>query len=129
MPWKPNHTCTFPGCTRRIPSGRSLCDEHAAARRDMYEARRGTSTQRGYDARWRKLRAIYIHDHPLCAACAAEGKLRAAAVVDHITPHRGDISLLYDESNLQSLCTECHNRKTAAEDGAFGNRRVANAES
>lgn len=43
--------------------------------------------------------------------------------VDHIVPHRGDPELLYDEANLQSLCHECHSKKTAREDGGFGNGR------
>ena len=45
-----------------------------------------------------------------------------ATDVDHIVPHRGDARLLYDENNLQSLCKSCHSRKTATEDGGFGNR-------
>ena len=37
-------------------------------------------------------------------------------------PWLADRSLLYDERNLQALCHECHSRKTATEDGGFGNR-------
>jgi hypothetical protein len=47
--------------------------------------------------------------------------VRIANVVDHIIPHRGDMELFWDESNWQSMCEPCHNRKTASEDGAFGN--------
>jgi 5-methylcytosine-specific restriction protein A len=47
-----------------------------------------------------------------------------AVLVDHIIPHRGDTTLLYDQSNLQSLCTACHNRKTNTEDGGFGTTPV-----
>jgi len=50
------------------------------------------------------------------------GKLRltAANVVDHRIPHRGDEELFWDESNWQAMAKECHDRKTAAEDGCFG---------
>ncbi|WP_304879789.1 HNH endonuclease [uncultured Parasutterella sp.] len=29
--------------------------------------------------------------------------------------------MFWDESNWQALCKRCHDRKTAAEDGGFGN--------
>lgn len=32
---------------------------------------------------------------------------RAAGIVDHITPHRGDPRLFW-HGELQSLCDECH---------------------
>lgn len=51
------------------------------------------------------------------------GKVTAATEVDHIVPHRGDERLFRDEKNLQSLCRPCHSRKTAVEDGGFGNYR------
>ena len=47
----------------------------------------------------------------------------AATVVDHRTPHNGDEALLYDWDNLQSMTKACHDRKTAARDGGFGNPR------
>ncbi len=123
MPWKPKHNCTYPGCRVLVESGQSRCPMHTIAVRAQYDARRGTSTERGYNSRWRALRRWFLNSHPLCVECGRHGILKAAAVVDHITPHRGDQTLLYDQSNLQSLCTECHNHKTAAEDGGLGNVR------
>ncbi|MCR8827199.1 HNH endonuclease [Photobacterium sp. TY 1-4] len=38
-----------------------------------------------------------------------------ATDVDHITPHKGDRRLFFDQSNWQSLCKSCHSRKTARE--------------
>ena len=46
---------------------------------------------------------------------------RPATVVDHRTPHNGDEALLYDWDNLQAMTKACHDRKTAARDGGFGN--------
>ena len=46
--------------------------------------------------------------------------MRAASVVDHRVPHRGDMALFWDSSNWQSMAKECHDRKTATEDGGFG---------
>jgi 5-methylcytosine-specific restriction protein A len=42
-------------------------------------------------------------------------------VVDHIVPHRGDLTVFWDRSRWQALCASCHGRKTAARDGGFGN--------
>ena len=45
-----------------------------------------------------------------------EGRLVKATVVDHVTPHRGDKKLFWDESNWQALCKRCHDKKTMTED-------------
>lgn len=76
---------------------------------------------RGYGSRWQRVRRGFLAAHPLCAACAAEGAVREATVVDHIEPHKGDQGLFWDRSNWQPLCKTHHDRKTAREDGGFGN--------
>ncbi|WP_085981300.1 MULTISPECIES: HNH endonuclease signature motif containing protein [unclassified Paenibacillus] len=48
-----------------------------------------------------------------------KGKLEPATVVDHITPHKGDMGLFWDQGNWQPLCATCHSIKTAKEDGGF----------
>lgn len=67
--------CAYPGCHSPVPRGERYCDLHkeAGARRDVVfaaeakkrrdERRRqnkGTTTQRGYGARWQALRKRYI---------------------------------------------------------------------
>lgn len=42
--------------------------------------------------------------------------------MDHIVPHKGDMTLFWDRNNWQSLCSACHKRKTVLEDGGFGAR-------
>lgn len=75
---------------------------------------RQSACKRGYDARWRKVRAAYLMSHPVCVAC----KRAAACHVDHIIAReRGGTD---DESNLQALCHSCHSRKTCKVDGGFG---------
>jgi hypothetical protein len=49
----------------------------------------------------------------------------ASTIADHIIPHKGNWVLFCDLDNLQGLCDACHSRKTAQEDGGFGNRRSA----
>ena len=86
------------------------------------DAKRESSHARGYDARWRKARLSFLADNPLCVHCAP--RVVAAKEVDHIVPHRGDYDLFWDQENWQGLCSVCHSRKTATEDGGFGNKVV-----
>jgi 5-methylcytosine-specific restriction endonuclease McrA len=41
--------------------------------------------------------------------CSAKGRLTPATVVDHVKPHRGDYNA-FVLGDLQSLCTDCHDR-------------------
>jgi 5-methylcytosine-specific restriction protein A len=75
---------------------------------------RESAASRGYDRRWRKARAVFLAQNALCAECRRGGIFRAAEVVDHITPHRGDKKLFWDVKNWQSLCKRCHDVKTAS---------------
>ena len=84
-------------------------------------AQRQTATHRGYGYAWQKARIGYLQHNPLCAECSKKGRVTAATVVDHITPHKGDQQLFWERSNWQPLCKPCHSRKTAAQDGGFGN--------
>jgi 5-methylcytosine-specific restriction protein A len=71
-------------------------------------------------AEWRRIRAAQLEAEPLCRECAKRGYVRAANEVDHI---EGDTTKNVVMVDLQSLCKPCHSRKTAAEDGSFGNAR------
>jgi 5-methylcytosine-specific restriction protein A len=67
---------------------------------------------------WRKARLAFLMTYPLCVDCG-----RAANIVDHRDPHRGDPIVFWDRSRWQSMCASCHGRKTASFDGGFGMRR------
>lgn len=100
------------------------CPRHLHAERKEQDARRGSSTERGYGSRWRKASKGWLRAHPLCQCEECQdGKARVtvASVVDHRTPHRGDMALFWDRTNWQSMSKECHDKKTAREDGGFGN--------
>jgi len=75
-----------------------------------------SANERGYVYRWQKGRVQYLADHPLCVYCEQRGKLTPASVVDHIVPHRGDMTLFWDISNWQSLCKKCHDSAKAREE-------------
>jgi len=74
---------------------------------------RGNANSRGYNWAWRKYRTAFLKQNPLCVECEAKGKVKAATVVDHIVPHRGDKRLFDDPNNHQALCERCHNSKSA----------------
>jgi 5-methylcytosine-specific restriction protein A len=96
---------------------------HDATARAAYEAAR-PSPSRIYGRRWQRLRQAYLALHPLsCDSNNGDGCGYPATVVDHRKPHNGDPELLYDWGNLQAMTKACHDRKTAARDGGFGNPR------
>jgi 5-methylcytosine-specific restriction enzyme A len=82
MAWKP---------TVHRPAGAKSSAEVKRA----LDRERPSAARRGYDGRWRKARAEFLAEHPLCAHCLAEGRLTPATVVDHVVPHRGDQRLFW----------------------------------
>lgn len=121
MPIKAKHPCAHPGCPGLIAHG-SRCPAHQrqadADRNQQIDTQRGTASQRGYDARWRRIRLMHLRAHPLCVQCLVAGRTVPATDVDHITPlaHGGT----HAEDNLQSLCHSCHSRKTAQQSLGWG---------
>lgn len=81
------------------------------------------SSTRLYGVRWRKERVEFLLANPLCKHHRERGEVVPANEVDHEIPHRGDMTLFWDKSNWQGLCKPCHSRKTAQENGGFGNLR------
>lgn len=70
-----------------------------------YQRERSSDLYHTY--RWTRLSRAFRQSHPLCAECARNGRLKAAEVVDHITPFPVCRDF-FDESNLQSLCSACN---------------------
>ncbi|WP_426451230.1 HNH endonuclease signature motif containing protein (plasmid) [Staphylococcus xylosus] len=54
------------------------------------------------------------HDS-LCQECLRNGLYTQADVVDHIVELRDGYSRRLDQSNLEPLCHDCHNKKTYRE--------------
>jgi len=69
---------------------------------------------RGYGYAWVKLtKTIRKRDSNLCQPCMRQGMLTQAYAVDHIKPKaKGGTD---EPSNLQCICTPCHDAKTEAE--------------
>jgi len=102
--------------------------KHAEARRQQELARRrGTKTERGYDARWERASLRHRRAHPLCVCCKANGIIKAAELVDHIVPRVLAPSLFWDEANWQSLCQICDKRIKRRIERAYEQGKAARA--
>ena len=83
---------------------------------------RDAASKRLYGWQWQKAAKAFLQANPMCECPECKGVKRVATVVDHRIPHRGDVALFWDECNWQAMAKPCHDRKTASEDGGFGNR-------
>jgi 5-methylcytosine-specific restriction protein A len=121
MPNSPPKPCIHAGCGALTTLG-AYCEIHKKQKQQQFEATRASSTQRGYGYTWQKVSKAFLKAHPLCQCDECqEGKLRlkVSQVVDHIIPHRGDMNLFWNRKNWQAMAKECHDRKTATQDGGF----------
>jgi 5-methylcytosine-specific restriction protein A len=73
---------------------------------------------RGYTYQWQQARKAFLSLHPLCQCPDCdEGRIRAraATVVDHREPHRGDQEKFWRRSNWMAMAKPCHDAKTQRE--------------
>jgi 5-methylcytosine-specific restriction enzyme A len=117
MPMKQRRPCAFSGCSALVDSG--YCQAHLQYKPVQRQPdKRPNSNARGYDRHWRIIRAQFLKFHPVCVtkSCGAPAKH-----VDHVIPLEGGGTNQWE--NLQPLCPSCHSRKTATQDGGFGNNK------
>ncbi len=81
--------------------------------RPPWIAKRHTATPAAtyHSERWRKYRAAFLRQRPLCTQCE-----QPATVVDHIHPASSRPDLFWRADNHQPLCERCHNQKRATQD-------------
>jgi len=105
MPTRAKQPCGKPGCRNLTNTNR--CEEHAVSHVS------GTTKERGYSGqhvRWRRM--ILNRDKHQCQSCGRPG-----SVADHIKP-MSTFRIKSDSftmANGQTLCVQCHNKKTALE--------------
>lgn len=130
------HPCRG-GCGQLVTAGRC-----ASCSRTI-EQRRGSATDRGYDAYWRRFRPYFVNlliqagIVPVCGAalpngpqtqdslCQQAGRLTGDDIhLDHEPPltdaerarsRAGDHAIVCDATRIQLLCGNCHATKTRAE--------------
>lgn len=123
MPTRSKRPCSVPGCP--VLTADRWCEGHATNKHiaRAHDQRRGSSSARGYDAAWRKLRLVaLLRDNYLCQICLKDDRPTPARDVDHILTVAEHPELRLELDNLQSLCSTCHKKKTYEEDGAFGRK-------
>ena len=65
-----------------------------------------------------RIRYRVLANNPLCVRCQAKGRITIATQVDHIIALvNGGSDDKHDDSNRQTLCTQCHIDKTAEDLG------------
>jgi len=112
------YICKAVGCGRTIDK-KGYCplhqykqrqDDERKLRWQLKNAPEHEWTSLYNSARWRREREQYLKENPSCVYCGKD-----AEVVDHRIAHRGEKELFWDHDNWQSLCKDCHTKKTWAE--------------
>ena len=109
----------FKRCRGKTRIRHGFCDDcyhinktYDKAVKTKYNKRDKKVTEKFYGlAKWKKFRARYVKEFPLCQVCIVKGKIRRVNVVDHIREIK-DGGGLVDMDNVISMCYSCHNTKT-----------------
>lgn len=110
MPTRAGSGCKVYGCSGVAFNG--YCKNHQQEYKDAkYSKFKNRAFDKGnfYQSKeWREKRIEILQQEPTCRAC----QRRIATVIDHITPRaKGGAEL--DNENLQPLCFNCHQSKSA----------------
>lgn len=99
-------------CRKLIEYGNSHCPECASfllkKRKEGIENKYVESTTKS--ARWKRVREEVIRrDKGNCVACLLKGRITYRKLqVHHIVKRVDNVDLIYEKSNLVTLCRECH---------------------
>ena len=113
MPISPPRIChkhKTPFTERRCP----VCEEEWK-QKNRSNDNRESSSKRGYDRQWAKVRKMKLSNNPFCERCTIRGRLTPATMVHH--KDRNPWNRSFD--NLESICIDCHNDEHR--DELFGN--------
>ena len=115
MPTAPGKQCPGYGssrglCGNIVKSSGTYCSSCRSKRKQasrLYDRERNKHPGRQFlhSKSWRKLRLVYLADHPLCEQCLRKsGRIEAAVLVHHLDGNQ----LHNDPANLMALCNSCH---------------------
>lgn len=106
------HACGHPLCPSVIPMGDRLCIVHLGM---LPIDLRPSSGQRGYDSRWRRIRAQVLTAHGI------PSRDWHLYDIDHDPPYDAEREPDHLKYKLTPRLHGEHSSKTAREDGGFGN--------
>lgn len=111
--------CKKAGCNNLASPPHKYCNLHLYLEREEEEKRNRWTIGKQYvtqwpelysSSKWKEISKNHLKNSPYCVVCGNK-----AEHVDHIQPHRGNLDLFYNEDNLESLCHDCHSKKTLDE--------------
>ncbi|QPX75465.1 putative HNH endonuclease [Serratia phage vB_SmaS_Opt-169] len=116
LPSLPKKSCRVVSCPNLATSANNgYCVEHKNKGWEDYQDSKFGEVRVYQTAEWKRARKICFNTyHGLCANSEKTHGIRRGNNCDHIIPlSQGGEP--YSQSNLQMLCDECHNTKTAKE--------------
>lgn len=114
--------CNKVNCSKYCVDGHRYCQDHLYIEEEQARRREEYLRDRRPDyskfsrsplynsAQWKKKSKEFLVKNPYCCVCGDY-----ATVVDHIIPHRNDLTLFWDEDNWRPMCKSCHDKKTREE--------------
>lgn len=99
---------------RHRPPGVPDYKEREKRRKAFLDTQRPNSVDRGYDAAWKKCRALFVKVHPVCSV---PGCGKQTSDVDHVQSVRDRPDLRLSWSNLRPFCHPHHSARTAKDQG------------
>ena len=118
MPRRAPSACSYPGCGELVAGGTGRCPKHKRVPWQEGDRTRPSAAERGYGARWQRMREAILALEPLCRPCKQAGRVTPATEIDHIIPKaRGGTDA---PDNLQPICRDCHKAKTGRDRWARG---------
>lgn len=121
MPRRTQTICKIPGCGRLTDRG--YCKYHAKRAEALRSHdTRDSSSRRGYDAAWRKIRAAVLRKAGIPKERWPEFD------VHHSPPYNPAIEPDHRKYHLQAVPRSEHSRITSKTGGGFGNRRQGEGE-
>ena len=122
MPSRPKRYCSYPGCREYAVKGSLYCQKHRPVKQNRSRDTRPSAAKRGYGREWQNIRKIILAEYGI-------PKERWPLYdVDHNPPYNPDVDPNHWNYELIPRLHSEHSRKTAKQDGGFGNPKSRNFE-
>ena len=124
---RPYSICNKFGCNNLTKETYCEDHEHIAREKELKRHRKYNYTRdpiliKFYNSKdWKRLSHYTLASNNfLCVGCSTDDRPTLADVADHIIPVKVNWALRLDPNNIQPLCHDCHNKKTADDIKKYG---------